>query len=214
MAFRVAGGKASHQPTNRAAAPCDPGAGSELVMRDVRRLHEDIDTAERLWLIADHPVGEIIGAPGHRTLRDPEAVAAMAARIAMRDTAWLSDKKILVGIFTATVSGDVVIRAVECLDGHHRLLAGLRSGVWKLLCDVPYTVLDARVNGFPEHASGPEDRWIPLEVATASSLRTTDWRDVTRSDEAKGPTAAISGRICSLDEIFEERHRGVPLREL
>ena len=100
---------------------------------------------------------------------------------------------------------------------HHdlnRLLAGLLAGAFERVCHVPYRALDARVNGCRADSIDAEERWVPLEVARASSLDPADWREVPEREGAKGPTAGIPGRICSLDEVFAERHRGVPLREL
>jgi len=177
-------------------------------------LHDDIGTTERLRLIADFPIEEMVCAPGHRSLRSPGAVEEIAERIRRGEIGDLLDEPILIGIFTIDRSGEVGLRCVECLDGHHRLLGGLLSGVWRSIGDIPRRGLDARVNGWPAHASGPEGRWIPLEVARASSLDAADWLEVPESWGAKGPTAQLPGGICGIDPVFPERFRGIPLREL
>jgi len=174
----------------------------------------DIGTAERLSLVADFSIREMISAPGHRSLRNPDAVAKIADRIRQGDVAALLAEPILIGIFTEVRGERVALRGVECLDGHHRLLGGLLAGAWQRIGDLPPGALDARVNGWPAKGTGPEGRWIPLEVARSSSLSESDWFEVPAAWGAKGPTAQISGDISGWDESFPEHLRGIPLGAL
>ena len=179
-----------------------------------RWLHTDIPTSARLALIADFSIAEILSAPGHATLRQPASVIDLADALRAGKPVGPWDKPILIGIFTRPEGDDVALTSVECLDGHHRLLAGLAAGSWKLLGDIPLDWLDARVNGWPEHASGPEERWIPLKAAFSSTLSPDERPDVSDSPDARGPTARISGAISGSDPVFAERDRGVPLARL
>lgn len=183
-------------------------------MDELERLHDDIGTEERLRLVADFPIGEIVCAPGHRELRAPTAVAEMAERIGRSEWGDILAEPILLGIFTAEQSGRVRLRSIECLDGNHRLLGGLLAGAWRRIGDIPLRGLDARVNGWPPHGAGPEGRWIPLEVAQASGLDPSDWKEVPESWGPKGPTAEIPGWISGLDPMIPEQSRGIPLKLL
>ena len=53
-------------------------ASIALVMPALNRLHEDIDNTERLNLIGEFPVAQIVSAPGHQALRNPDAVVELA----------------------------------------------------------------------------------------------------------------------------------------
>jgi len=189
-------------------------------MDDLRRLLEDIGTEERLRTVAEFPIAEIRCAPGHRTLRDPEAVGIMADEIARGALDRILAEPILLGLFTEESllpepsEERVRLRAVECLDGNHRLLAGLLSGRWQRVGDIPIHALDARVNGWPAHALAAEVRWIPLEVAQASELDPSAWSQVPASWGAKGPTAQIPGWISGLDEVIPERFRSISIGAL
>ena len=178
------------------------------------RLHENITNAERLEVLGDFPIAEILTAPGHTVLRNPEAVTALAGDIARGDLHALLQEPILLGIFTRLDGDAVRLRSVECLDGHHRLLAGLLSGVWKRIGDLPAGAVDTRVNGWRDDGAEPEDRWIPLDVAHRSNLHEHDWAIVPPDWGAKGPTARISGAISSRDDVFAPVDRGVRFADL
>jgi hypothetical protein len=178
------------------------------------RLHQDIDSGERLALIRACPIAEIVSAPGHRQLRSPEAVRAIALQIERGAWAEVFRQPVLLGLFTREEHGAVLLRAVECLDGHHRLLAALLSGRWRTLGDLPAGALDLRVNGWPAGGFQSEGRWIPLEVAEASTLPRDAWFEVPEEWGAKGRTAQIPGSVSSLDPVFPESERGVPLGTL
>lgn len=183
-------------------------------MDDLDRLLEDIGTEERLRVIGDFEIGEIICAPGHRSLRNPNAVKSMADQIRCFEFDEIFAEPILLGIFTTERNGQVALRSVDCLDGNHRLLAGLLSGKWRRIRDIPIAALDARVNGWPAHGDGPEVRWIPLEVAAASTLDSADWSVVPESWGAKGPTAMVPGWVSGLDPVIPERFQGIAMRVL
>lgn len=183
-------------------------------MGSLDALLEDIGTEDRLRIIAEFRIDDVICAPGHRSLRAPSAVDDIADRILRSELDEILAEPILLGIFTAMRQGVTVLRSVDCLDGNHRLLAGLLSGKWQRVGDIPIARLDARVNGWPAHATGPEPRWIPLEVAEASSLDRADWSVVPESWGAKGPTAMIPGWVSGLDPVIPHRFRGIPMRDL
>jgi hypothetical protein len=83
-----------------------------------------------------------------------------------------------------------------------------------VLGDIPLDWLDARVNGFPEHALGPEERWIPLAAARASKLPADKRPVVPAAWGASGPTARISGAISGSDPVFAPSDCGMPLARL
>lgn len=183
-------------------------------LRNFDRLHENITNAERLEVVGEFPIAEILTAPGHTVLRNPGAVTALAGDIARGDLDGLLQEPILLGIFTIVEAVAVRLRSVECLDGHHRLLAGLLSGAWKRIGDLPAGAVDTRVNGWRADGDEPEARWIPLDVVHRSSLRENDWSIVPPEWGAKGPTARISGAISSLDDVFAPADRGVRFADL
>lgn len=181
---------------------------------NVDRLHERITNAERLEAIGQVPVWEILTAPGHTRLRDPGAITGLAAAIGEGQLERLVREPILLGIFTAEDGSEIGLRSVECLDGHHRLLAGLLAGAWNRVEDLPDGAVDTRVNGWRVDGSAPEDRWIPLDVARRSGLSDDEWALVPEEWGAKGPTARISGDIFSQDVVFVRSDRGVSFGQL
>ena len=184
-------------------------------MHDLDRLHQDISNRQRIQLILGTALADVICAPGHRRLRQPDAIADMSRALRCGDEQSLRRERILLNVFTDTASdGSVSLRSVECIDGHHRLVAGLGSGVWQTVADLPSDILDVLVNGWRAHAQGPEPRWIPLEVAERSGLPRDRWTVVPPDWGPKGPTAQVPGDISSLDPVFAAADRGVPLREL
>ena len=131
----------------------------------------------------------------------------------MDDLAEILQEKILIGIFTTDVSGEVELLSVECLDGNHRLVAGLASGRWRTLSDIPSDAIDTRVNGWRADGGASERRWIPREVAERSELDPADYKDVDHLD-ARGETVSIPGEISSLDPRFAEADRGITIGEM
>jgi hypothetical protein len=183
-------------------------------MLSLDALHQSISNGERLQLVSDYPLAEIVSAPAHRELRHPDSVRELAIHMRAGQLAVALEERFLIGIFTEEESGSVTLRAVECLDGHHRLLAGLLSGAWQRIGDIPPQSVDTVVNGLRPHATEPESRWIPLEAAVQSAIPTSEWRELPIGGQVRGPTAEISGEISSIDEVFAPEHRGVPLAEL
>jgi hypothetical protein len=181
---------------------------------DYAALHTALSNAQRLALIGAIPLAQVVSAPGHRALRRPEAVLEIAQ--AMREGRWANpaSEPILIGIFTREDGGQVGLRAVECLDGHHRLLAGLLAGVWQLLGDLPDGSIDTRVNGWRADGTEAEPRWIPLDVARRSRLPASDWSEVPPSWGAKGPTAMIPGSVSGVDDVFDAEDRSIALGAL
>ena len=177
-------------------------------------LLESCGNAQRLALIADIPLAEIVSAPAHRRLRNPGAVRELSSRLRAGDLGVVLQEPFLIGIFTHRRAGEVSLRAVECLDGHHRLLAGLLSGVWKRVADIPAEQMETRADGRPPDSLAPEDRWIPLEAARASTLSASEWCELPQGGQVRGATAVVSGELSSVDEVFAQEHRGIPLAEL
>jgi hypothetical protein len=172
-------------------------------------LHTAISSPARLALVADTPLAEIISAPAHTKLRNPEAVLALAARIERGDDSVLGSEPILIGIFTSGPNHDVKLRSVECLDGHHRLVAALIARKWGVLGDAPLPLLDVRVNGWRENGVC-EDRWVPLHAAERARIP----HSRVTGGTARGETAAIAGDISALDSRFAADDRGVPLARI
>lgn len=182
---------------------------------DCSELHTAISNARRIAIVRDAPLAEVLSAPGHRTLRNPAAVAAIAEE--MRAGRWRDPpgEPILIGIFTRVADdGAVTLRALECLDGHHRMLAGLKAGVWRTIGDIPANALDTRVNGWRADGTETEPRWIPLAVAQRSRLPASAWREVPPEWGAKGPTAMIPGDVCGADDVFAASDRSLTFAEL
>jgi len=181
---------------------------------NIARLYEKLTDAERIEVIGQFPIQDVLSAPGHTKLRNPDAVADLASRIARGEVGSLFHEPILIGIFTVSNGSEVTLRSVECLDGHHRLLAGFLAGVWDRIEDLPIGAIETRVNGWRIDGDGPEDRWIPLDVAVRSTLSEDQRPEVPEEAGAKGPTARISGEISSRDPIFARADRGVYFGQL
>lgn len=161
---------------------------------NVDLLHKNITNAERLKVINKVPVSEILSAPGHLELRNPDAVVKMARVIESAGDAGKSfvkgKEKIVLNVFTKVVTSEdgksrkVIIRSIEVMDGNHRLAAGLlaklgeaqdtlaaglhakRSGkpVWQFIGDIPPEALEIRVNGYLPLNGYRPNRWIPAKI--------------------------------------------------
>lgn len=161
--------------------------------KDIHRLHENISNAERIQVIKNIPITEIVSAPGHLMLRKPDAVKAMAKAIENANDGGKSFVKgqepIVLNVFTSKVVDEagktnITIRSIEVMDGNHRLAAGVlaRYGdnfskieagarakvngrrVWQNIGDIPEEVLQVRVNGLLAHGGGKPRRWIPATI--------------------------------------------------
>lgn len=184
------------------------------MIMNVDHLYQDITNAERLEVIREFPISEIVSAPGHTSLRNPDAVGSLIEGIECGRIDQLFHEPILIGIFIRKGDFGLCLRHIECLDGHHRLLAALVCAAWNQIGDLPPNSIDTRVNGWRAGGFGPEERWVPLDVVRRSRLNDQDWTEVSTERGAKGRTARISGTISSLDTVFVPADRGVPLGEL
>lgn len=176
--------------------------------------HTNISNAQRLALLAQVRIEHIMSAPGHAALRNPSQIVPIAAAIKAGTEQGFREPPILIGVFTDEVAGVVKVRSVEVLDGNHRLAAGLYSGKWITMHDIPQGYVTVRVNGW--EAGGVESlpRWIPLEVAEASSIPKDQWFRVPDDWGPKAPSAQIPGSIASIDAVIPTRFRGVTMREV
>jgi hypothetical protein len=187
-------------------------------------MHQDTSNSQRIELLREFPVAEMISAPGHQRLRHPKALNELSHQIASGDTGSMCAEPILLNVVTAEVpGGGVEISTVEIVDGNHRLAAALHAGSWTVIADIPPQLLRVWVDGRPAGELEPAPRWIPLEVARASSLRQVavasclgpdDWFEVPSHWDPKGPTAAIRGGISATDPRFAKADRGIPIREV
>lgn len=190
-------------------------------IREAGRLHEPIDNATRIKVIKDVPIDDILSAPGHKELRNPAAVKEISeiirkSHLERNDfgAAFVSGKEpIILGVYTnVDESGHVWVRAVECLDGNHRLAGGLHSGVWKTIDDIPEGAVQIRVNGW--NSSGQAfERWIPYDIAAHPESKIQGWWEV-QGPFVKGRTAAIPGGVASIDSEIPQQFRGVRMFEV
>jgi hypothetical protein len=111
---------------------------------------------------------------------------------------------ITLNCYTGKINNKIYLASVECLDGNHRLAAGFLSGSWNTIGDIPYMLLDVRVNGY--NTSGYKlPRWIPKHIAQVSKFK---WHEV-YGKLVKGPTAQIEGDISSISSRIPEKYHGV-----
>jgi hypothetical protein len=169
---------------------------------------------ERIDLIRGIPVRDIVSPPGHLSLRSPEAVLQIATAMTADDLGSLASEPILLNVFPREVEdGSPVSWVVHCIDGTHRLAAGLHAGKWRLIGDIPRGMLHVWIEGWGAgDTTGPRPRWIPLEVARASSI--SDWTDVSDHRKAKGRSAQIRGDIPNYSVRIPKRYRGVGIGEV
>ncbi|MHC4515224.1 MAG: hypothetical protein ACYTGW_02635 [Planctomycetota bacterium] len=187
-------------------------------------MHQDTSNSQRIELLREFPVAEMISAPGHQRLRHPKALIVLSHQIARGDIESMYAEPILLNVVTTrTPDGGVEISTVEIVDGNHRLAAALHAGSWIVIGDIPPQLLRVWVDGRPAGEFEPAPRWIPLEVARASCLLEVapasclgpnDWFKVPSDWGPKGPTAAIRGDISAADPRFAEADRGIPIREV
>lgn len=167
--------------------------------QNISSLHKNISNIERIKVIENIPVSELMSAPGHLALRKPEAVKAMAESIEQAADGGVSFVKgqdpIVLNVFTekaVSESGSAIyrIKSIEVMDGNHRLAAGFHakfgdsfqrveagalankkdgSPVWQFVRDIPKEALEVRVNGHKPNGRGVPVRWIPLKIFSGQS---------------------------------------------
>ena len=76
-------------------------------------------------MLAHVRVAQIMSAPGHAALREPQKILELAEAIRSGREQGFRNEPILIGVFTDQVGATVKVRSVEVLDGNHRLVAGL-----------------------------------------------------------------------------------------
>ena len=197
--------------TGRMVRLRDPQRYSKFI-QDASPLHKAISPQQRYEVIQSFPVVEIYSAPGHQNLRRPESMLGMSESMTKKGTGSIFDgaEPIKLNIFTDTVNGQVVVKSIEVTDGNHRLAAGLHSGKWTSIKDIPQHYLAIEVNGFDTHGK-QNPRWIPLEVVQQAGIPRDQWFEVPADWGAKGPTAQVRGDVSSLDEAIPQKFRGVTL---
>lgn len=178
-------------------------------------LHQNISNTQRIDVIRDVNIADVMSAPGHQYLRDPNKVLQLAEHIAKTGGQGFEVEPIVINVFTNTAQdGSVVVRSVEVMDGNHRFAAGLLSGKWQKISDIPPEYLKIKVNGWTAGGGFSEPRWIPLDVAQKSNLPRQSWFEVPQSWGAKGPTAQIPGDIASVDSVIPLEYRGVQMNQV
>ncbi len=193
-----------------AGLPCFKG------IEQANRLHTNINNAQRIDVIKDIRLADVMSAPGHQYLRDPDKVLSLAKEITATGGAGFAEEPIMITIFTNSLKdGSVAVRSIEVTDGNHRLAAGLLSGKWEAISDIPPEFLKIKVNGWSAGASSSEGRWIPLEVAQQSSIPRQSWFEVPKDwPKVRGPTAQIPGDIASIDAVIPAQFKGVPMQQV
>ncbi|MEY4632440.1 MAG: hypothetical protein RIQ81_2560 [Pseudomonadota bacterium] len=190
--------------------PCLKGLG------EVNALHTNINNAKRLDVIKDVRIADVMSAPGHQYLRDPKKVISMSEHILKTGGAGFEAEPMIVNIFTNSLEdGTVAVRSVEVIDGNHRFAAGLLSGKWQKLGDIPEAFIKVKVNGWSAGGGFSEPRWIPLEIAEKSTISRQSWFRVPEHwANVKGPTAQIPGDIASIDPVIPLDYRGVRMEQV
>jgi hypothetical protein len=164
---------------------------------------------ERVKLIRGFPVRDVVSPPGHTVLRSREAMLSMSALFKQGKYQSLLSEPIILNVFPERVQDGLPDDlAVHCVDGTHRLVAGLHAGVWQRVGDLPSELLDVWIEGWAAgETSGPRPRWIPLNVAQESFI--SDWVDVSGHPKARGPSAQIPADIRNDSVRIPMSHRGV-----
>lgn len=171
-----------------------------------------LSNSERQKLLTNVYICDIISAPGHSRLRSEDRVLQMATHFPSD----FMDSKIILNLTTNFGTGYlsynqlVTVGAVDCFDGHHRLVAALIAHRWLTVGDIPASSLDILVNGYQPSGGHKLDRWIPRDVAERSSL---PWSPVD-SSQALSASAKIDGATHCQDKRFAASDWGVPLGQI
>jgi hypothetical protein len=164
---------------------------------------------ERVNLIQGFPVGDIVSPPGHLVLRSRDAMLSISKMISEDNSQSLTSETILLNIFPEQMKDGIPgSLTVHCVDGTHRLVAGLHAHKWLFVGDMPYEMVEVWIEGWAAgETSGPRLRWIPLNVVRDSCI--SDWVDVSRHPKARGPSAQIRADIANDSVRISKSHRGV-----
>jgi len=164
---------------------------------------------DRVNLIREFPVRDIVSPPGHLVLRSRRAMLSMSNMFSEGNSRSLMSEPIVLNIFPEQMEDGLPgSLAVHCCDGTHRLVAGLHAREWHIVGDIPYKLLEVWIEGWAAgERSGPRPRWIPLNVARDSFI--SDWVDVSDHPKARGPSAQIPADIANDSVRIPKSHRGV-----
>jgi len=186
------------------ARPREPKASYRLPpSTETAMLHASNSTrTTRRQAIRKIETPDIMSAAAHLDLRDPQKVFFFARMIKVanepgqhsqedaRKAADLmrkfAEQPIQINVFTKVVDGKVRIEHIECVDGNHRLAAGLVSGKWRTIGDIPVEHLDIRVNGSrpanrASHLAEKDLHWLPARIAETSEFRAR-FREISVND--------------------------------
>jgi hypothetical protein len=175
--------------------------------------------------IAKIETPDVMSAAAHMDLRDPKKVFFFARMIKIaneadkhsaqdRETAAALMKKfaeapITINVFTSVKDGKVRVDHVECVDGNHRLVAGIIAGKWRSISDIPEEFLDIRVNGSrtsnrPNGSAEKDLHWLPAKIANESKFK-EKFQEISAS-EFEQRVANNSGRydanLLGVNEFF------------
>jgi hypothetical protein len=97
---------------------------------------------ERIDLIRKFSVGDIVSPPGHVVLRCPEAMLRISKMLCEASSQPLTSEPIVLNVFPKEmVDGSPGSLTVYCVDGTHRLVAGLHARMWQIVGDIPREML-------------------------------------------------------------------------
>lgn len=130
------------------------------------RIGEGSSFEERLRLVADYPLRQLVAKPGHRVLRELHDVHSIRDDFRAgqyRPRSRTEAAKLMINLVTEPGTGRLLW--VDAWEGHHRILGFILGGA-RTVSDIPREELRIFVNGLDP---GGETQGHPYEIPAAGS---------------------------------------------
>lgn len=95
---------------------------------DVDVLHTNVPNSARKEALGGRSLASVLCAPGHSTLRNPEAVPVLADLAAKTGTL-PAGEPVVINVATCVEDEHVRVKALHCCDGNHRVAAAIFAGM-------------------------------------------------------------------------------------
>lgn len=157
-----------------------------------KKINHGMDAAQKLDILKDYPIEDIVAAPGHRQLRNTKQVEGLTNYIKSTDGGDFSHDKILLNVVTDAEGN---IKSVDLWNAHHRLVAYLEAGK-KNIGSLKLNNVEVLVNGV--HGKG--EKWGHYLSSGGVDLRkVSDFTPVPAGGDIRVGTISVDGGLSNFE---------------